>query len=153
MTRKLLLLICLYLPLTSEAQQVVSALGGTYSSTTGSIEYSLGEVSILTLNNTQNSLTQGLLQPSLSILDVDDFDHLSIKIYPNPSSSVIHIKLLNLDKVKYTLLDIQGRTLKESTITNRFATIDLLNLAQGVYLFKVENNLNDKQKTYRIIKN
>jgi len=153
MARKLLLLFCISYTLTATAQQAVSVQGGTYSTAAGQLDFSLGEVAISTISTTNYSLTQGVLQPALTTLNVDEFERLSIKIYPNPSTDFINIKLLNFDSLAYTLYDIQGRRLKQATITNRFAAVNLQDLAHGVYLLKVENSQNDKQKTYRIIKN
>ena len=65
----------------------------------------------------------------------------------------INIKLLNFDHLTYSLFDIQGRKIQSSEINNRFATLNFQHLAQGVYILRVGNDVNQKQKSYRIIKN
>ena len=46
------------------SQSVINSTGNTIKDSTYYIEYSIGEISITTLENKSNNITQGLLQPN-----------------------------------------------------------------------------------------
>lgn len=100
------------------------------------------------------------LFPSNYIFEIDSFltspklEKLDFKVYPNPSNSLVNIRLDVNDQFKtnYMLVDIRGRSLAMGTLDNNgHATIDLSRLSTGIYFIHLVHN---KQSYYRkIIKN
>lgn len=69
---------------------------------------------------------------------------------PNPTRDIIQLKINGeVDKnLKYLLIDLNGKVLMKANISNSITSIDLSNLSQGTYIFKVM----DKEKTLQIFK-
>lgn len=68
----------------------------------------------------------------------------SISVFPNPSSKKINIVKANPEKESLLLTDIHGKVIASITITGLYASIDISNLANGVYMLHFENGENIK---------
>ena len=82
-------------------------------------------------------------------LDVNDHKTLDFGIYPNPSSNEITIELEALQPgMTWSVLDIQGRKVKEGLVKSKRQVIDVNNLKSGVYfvLLMGEKAVLGKQK-------
>lgn len=78
------------------------------------------------------------------MLEIIDFDHQKIKIYPNPTNGVIHIENTNLVNIKvYT---ISGKLIREIEPQPQ---IDLSDITKGVYLIQLITDT--KPVVYKII--
>jgi hypothetical protein len=76
----------------------------------------------------------------------------AIRVYPNPSESVLFIEGLNLHS-SYRILDVTGKeVLATSTVTgdNNIASINVRRLTQGNYFIQISGNNNNE--TIRFIK-
>lgn len=71
----------------------------------------------------------------------NEFAIPSIRVFPNPASNVINIA--NETPVKYTLLDLTGKTIVENNNFVLSHIIAVENLEKGIYLLKLttENNI------------
>ena len=75
---------------------------------------------------------------------------INYSISPNPTSSKITVKsLLELIGKEYIIYDQLGKEVMSGLITSEETEIDLSNIYEGVYLFKVGKEM---QETFRIIK-
>jgi len=85
-----------------------------------------------------------------TILGLEDkISESSIKIYPNPTQSLVNISANNSSSInKVSILDINGKLLKR--VYGNFDKIDINNLSSGIYLFQIETNKTSYIK--RIIK-
>ncbi|WP_406683744.1 T9SS type A sorting domain-containing protein [Seonamhaeicola sp. MEBiC1930] len=72
---------------------------------------------------------------NFTTLDTSDFNLSKIKIYPNPSKSIIYVKSQNTSITKIELHNSYGQNLK--TINNKFKTIEISDLDIGIYLMKI----------------
>ena len=82
----------------------------------------------------------------ITLLGVADFDANSLVLYPNPAKNTVQIGLVNTNEQinKVVFYDILGKTIKTvSTIATENVTIDVSDLAKGVYLVEIalDNNL------------
>jgi hypothetical protein len=94
-------------------------------------------VAVLTVNNNVgiNEFTQ---------------DNL-FSVYPNPAQTVINVKVdSKLVGEQYTIIDNFGRVVLSGKIVAEITSIELGNLSNGVYLFRVKDNFNQSS---RIVKN
>ncbi len=94
----------------------------------------------------------------LNYLQVDDptitRELLVIKdefpVYPNPSTGVFYIDTQNYRVLSWTLLDMNGRELKNQNSEYSTGVIDITEFSNGIYMLKV--NCIDKQIIQKLIK-
>ncbi len=84
-----------------------------------------------------------------TLLSTSSFDKQSVIIYPNPSSAIFNIEIGT--NATFELFDLSGKSLQSDTISVGTTVLDLSNYANGVYLIKILNEIN-QTKTVRIIK-
>jgi hypothetical protein len=109
---------------------------GTY---TAVIPNSAGCDSIITLDLT------------LSFTGIDEQDNSTILISPNPSSDYFMVSASEeLIGEAYSIIDLNGKTLTKGTLTQKEQKIEIGNLSEGMYLFKIKNKT---EHTFRILKN
>lgn len=83
------------------------------------------------------------------LLDEDFSMAKSLKLYPNPVESVVHIDTKNLTNVSLEVIDSYGRVLQTHLLKNT-NNISLENLKHGIYLFKIYSN--EGSYTTKVIK-
>ncbi|MDG5492115.1 T9SS type A sorting domain-containing protein [Psychroserpens sp. SPM9] len=88
-----------------------------------------------------------------TLLNVNDLNATSsFNIYPNPSSSLLHIELnSNQTDLTYQIFDILGKQIITETLnTSSLTQIDISNWNSGLYLIKI--SIGDQTETKRFIK-
>ncbi len=60
-----------------------------------------------------------------------------VSVYPNPTSSLINLELDAVIAIKITIFDMNGRALQSKNILDNKNTIDISNLANGIYLMQI----------------
>ncbi len=81
---------------------------------------------------------------TLSTMGVTDNSNSLIKLYPNPSRNNVTISLSSTKTItKYQIIDCSGKIVQENLIQNcKEFTIDISNLAKGLYFIKLNNDEN-----------
>ncbi len=75
------------------------------------------------------------------VVSVKDIDTRQlIKVYPNPVSTNLTIENAPLN-IEYRLINMMGQTQKSGIITSRRMILNMEEYKQGIYLFKVGNNV------------
>jgi hypothetical protein len=129
----------------------VIASGGTYAtSTSGSLSYTVGELSaVTTLSSGASILTQGFQQADIdqgnAILDLESNEKGSMIVYPNPAEQTFTVgyKFPVSGDVKLNMYDATGK-LVTSVLENEYASgnavynYDCSQLASGNYTLKLE---------------
>ena len=75
-------------------------------------------------------------------LNLNEFDKQnSLTIYPNPVKNNLQINLIdkNLANSKYQILDLNGRVITNENLSTETKVINVENLVNGLYLFKIKN--------------
>ncbi len=140
------------------SQTAVVTNGGDAKTSNGSISYSIGQSVIGSTNqNSAGSIHIGIQQPvNISvILGVENKEiELDYSIYPNPTPSALTLKYSGIysDGMKYQLIDLQGKILKEGSILNLENKIELDNFNPSTYILNVFN-FTKLIKSFKIIKN
>lgn len=140
------------------SQTTVVSNGGDAKTSNGSISYSIGQSVIGSTNqNSAGSIHIGIQQPvNISvILGVENKEiELDYSIYPNPTPSALTLKYSGnfSDGMKYQLIDLQGKILKEGSILNLENIIELDNFNPSTYILNVFN-FTKLIKSFKIIKN
>lgn len=83
-------------------------------------------------------------------LGTDDFARNAFSLYPNPTSDILTLNS-NIADVKLEIFNILSQKVGDKTLENGANTINLNNLASGVYMFRL--SLDGKTRTYRVVKN
>ena len=134
------------------AQEVISSQGESFTNTSGSIDFTIGEAVIFTGTDGNNTITQGFHQTNWNLVEVIDYaSNYEAIIYPNPSSEEIHVKTNDYDNTSYTLYDLNGKIVLENLLNQNISIIKVKQLAPGKYTLTLRR---DKQllKTFKLIK-
>ena len=135
-----------------QAQEVISSYGLTASNSNGSMDSTVGEVVIATLNDGSNQLTQGFHQTNLEVLAVEDLDkNFKVTIYPNPSAEIFYIDIPDHRDIHYKIFSINGQLLFEDDLNHKSNQIKVDQIKSGLYFLGLYRN-NQQIKTYKIIK-
>jgi hypothetical protein len=137
-----------------QAQNIISSAGLSFQNTQFSVDYVVGELSVMTLQNNQNILTQGFLQPIMTKTIptglLDNSLQYSLIYFPNPTDKYVLIQSNYTDLKKFTLTDILGRQLFNQDLENNL--LNLENLATGTYIINLFNSKSQLLKTFKIVK-
>ncbi|UPT70392.1 MAG: T9SS type A sorting domain-containing protein [Flavobacterium sp. JAD_PAG50586_2] len=104
------------------------------------------------VNNCESRMTLSARLAILVQLNLANggFDSNTFNFYPNPTSDILTLTS-NLADVKLDVFNSLSQKIESRILENGANTINLSNLAQGVYLFQL--SLEGKTKTYKIVKN
>lgn len=116
---------------------VLASSGGEGENGSNSVEWTLGEMSIMTLSQGQNSLTQGFHQPNLLIVNVGDQADLGLEIYPNPTQDRLIFNYAGSESLQFHLLDINGRTVTQGDIAPGQTEVGVERIPSGHYIINV----------------
>jgi len=123
------------------AQQVISTCGASFSDGTKSIDWTLGEMVIETMETNSEIITHGLHQTRLEVSTSEDHFPQSdfIMVYPNPAHDFIYLHLTGKDLkgMKYALYNATGSLLLEGTIEEEIKKISFIPLPPAVYFIKM----------------
>jgi hypothetical protein len=141
---------------TLHAQRAVLSASGRAIGSGGTAGYAVGQVVYKSYTSASGTVAQGIQQSNIVITALDDVENagISCSAYPNPTSSVVNLKIedRSLENVSFQLYDLSGRLLQDQKINAIDTSISAENLATTTYLLKVRDG--DKElKTFKIVKN
>ena len=139
------------------AQENAMATSGNAVGTGGSASYSVGQVVYTTLTGSNGSVAQGVQQPyEISIITgvSEKTIQLEMSVYPNPTTDFLKLKVESekFESLQYQLIGLQGKVIKNATITANNTTIKMEALPKAIYFLSVINGIKTV-KTFKIIKN
>ena len=87
-------------------------------------------------------------------LGVEDFDQNAFVMYPNPVNNQLNFEFstLDIDELKVSITDMQGRIVLNNQIKTSTNTIDVSGLSTGLYQVIIMDE-NDILMTKKLIKN
>ena len=143
-----------------KAQAIFSTVGGEATSGSAKLSYTAGQVAtqqakarVTNAERLSAKLTEGVQQAySIEELKIDGVTPIAadIKIYPNPTTDNITVRVVGESQLNYTLYDVNGRKLSNGKLQNGETSIDMSDLAAGSYVLKVTGN--GAENGYRINK-
>lgn len=128
-------------------RQVIGVTGGFADTPTLKISDTVGETAVSTVISGTVILTQGFQQPGENeITDVEKAIELSYKMYPNPTSDWLTVKI-SLDQpmdIQVQIFDLSGRAFPElnqtlSSFGSSEARLSMAHLPVGIYLLSLKN--------------
>ena len=91
------------------------------------------------------------LNLTLSFTGINEQENSKIMISPNPAFDYFMVSASEkLIGETYNIIDLKGKTLIQGTLTQKEQKIEIGNLSEGMYMFKINN---ETEQTFRIIKN
>jgi hypothetical protein len=141
------------------SQSSVNASGNSFTASSGSFSYSLGQMDFIYFGNANTVIYLGVQQPKVDgdiakVLDiVDQNQNIVFTAYPNPTFDSIKIHLSNSETTyHYFLFDTTGKRIKEGDFKDSESIISLENFPTATYYLKVISG-NGFEKNIKIIKN
>lgn len=137
----------------SISKQVIGTSGKTLTNSNLKVSYTVGEPVVGLMTAGGNQLGNGYYPAmDLQALSIDDASlNAQIKIYPNPTSQSLYVTHPELTTFQVQIADLNGKQLFEDTIEKDVA-LDVSSYTQGMYLVTIEDIINHKKNTYKIIK-
>lgn len=131
--------------------------GGDFATNgTKTLLYTLGEVAVQENTQGTTQLSEGFISSDIltSLGISDDYSLLQgVHVYPNPSVDFVNFKFT--DQAVYTLsiFDDLGKEIEQmSTQSTDLYTINLSQMASGIYLIVVTDFAKKQYNTFRILK-
>jgi hypothetical protein len=123
---------------------VINAGGNTAATPSGgTLEQAVGEVAVQTLQGSNATLTQGVLQPEATIIDaISPLVDVEVKVYPNPVQEAIYIETDAEFLRSVTIWDMVGKAIQTDALEQ--GPISVTKLASGNYtmgLFDTDGQL------------
>jgi len=122
---------------------VINCNGSSFSNSSAKLAYSIGEIAITRIGNSNNSITQGFLQPKITATSVKETNSTyAFVAYPNPGNSNVKIKSDSYkEPITVKLIDVTGRELFNGKLIDNTLSLDAYE--NGIYQLLI---LNDKQQ-------
>lgn len=141
----------------------INAAGGSNTIGANTYEWSIAEMTLVnTVEKSNLIVTQGLLQPMLSVVGIlpDKQQLANISVFPNPTSDKVFIRLRGQEEtnLEISVVDIRGRLLKHKETLLKSGMeqteIDFNSFAAGIYMLSVSCEQNSKKSvsTFKIEK-
>ncbi|HEY5824672.1 MAG TPA: T9SS type A sorting domain-containing protein [Cyclobacteriaceae bacterium] len=157
-----ILLTCIFVVSQVRAQTlssfVIGSTGEQFSSATGSLEWTLGEIMTETYAKGSFYLTQGFQQPAvITVTSVEKIEEPKLWIYPNPTDGVLHIAATESGDYQVELFNLQGQKLihKNFSISGdtQVQWVNLQEYTEAVYLLRISNTTTGKHSYHKVAKN
>jgi hypothetical protein len=137
----------------SLSPRVLSTAGTSFSSSTGSLDFTLAELMTSTFTTESNMLTQGFHQPELLFVATDDHDAgISFNLFPNPTARFATIESTLETPLQIRIYDMAGKAIEASSIFTKQITIDLHSLMNGQYIMAITDAAGKHLFTYTLMK-
>ena len=141
------------------AQSAIVSVGGDAQSGNSSVSYTVGQIAVQTSENSNGvSVGEGVQQPyEIMIVGVDDYPQISLRavVYPNPTSTIVNVQFImnnvQLEDAGMQVLDMYGKLVKVIPITGETTSINVSDLADGVYFVRLRTDAGTVTK--RFVKN
>jgi hypothetical protein len=150
----LMLLLTYSIKAQNTLHQTLNSAGNTAKVSSFTIDFAVGETVSETLKSNSNIVTQGFIQPVITIQTGFSFhkqgEGCQFSIFPNPTADYLNFNLQDVEEVDFEIYKIDGTLVGKYRSVNKFT--DVSTLAKGTYLVKLlcNNTNNSFQKFVKI---
>ncbi|MCT4583278.1 MAG: T9SS type A sorting domain-containing protein [Flavobacteriales bacterium] len=152
--KQMIIPLCLFGSITSYGQEVIASGGTSFSNSDGSVEWTIGEPVIETLESNSNFATQGFHQTQLQVTAIDESNtYYDVAVFPNPTQGNVEIQIKDLtEDLSIKIFDVAGKLImqKPYQMHDQTQTFDLSKIESGSYYLQLTGK--EKIKTFTIIK-
>lgn len=144
-------------PLLMKAQHTLPVTGGAAEGNNGSLNYTIGQLSVQTASGPDASIKTGIQQvyeiSSDAGMDNALDENLTLSIFPNPTPEylILNVDTFSVDPLWYRLYDQQGNLLDVEKIKDIQTRIKFMHLPRASYFLKVLQNTR-VIKIFKIVK-
>ncbi|MEO0895511.1 MAG: T9SS type A sorting domain-containing protein [Bacteroidota bacterium] len=92
------------------------------------------------------------VEKSLELKDKMETDQAYFKLYPNPASYMINLELPDAREWTASLINIQGREIRQESFDTSSHQINIQNLPSGTYFVRLNDRALQTQKTWKFVK-
>lgn len=137
--------------------EVISTGGGFYSSSSGSLSISVGEMTAVnTISNSANIFTQGFQQPLGFTTGIETYAaNTNFTFFPNPVSSNLFIEANTetVEDIEFHVFSSIGQTITVSLLqkSEKIWVLDVKDLPEGLYFVQVKSGDNTNSFSIRKI--
>jgi hypothetical protein len=135
-------------------RDVVASTGDRQSNGSLIVEWTLGEIMISSVSNSNIAITEGFHQPVKALTGIDDNAEATgagIRVFPNPTAGKIQFKITHRSKLEQVeLYDMSGKQL--AVWSQSVGIIDLTTYADGMYGLRFQFEKQGENYTQLIIK-
>ena len=160
MKRSLLSLFFVIVCMFSFAQNALVPTGGEATGNAGTVSYTIGQIAVQTVANSNASVSEGVQQPfEIQTIGVDYYPQITLdaKVYPNPTADKLTLSIGNgvethgRASLRAALFNNNGQHIRTLNVTGAQTDIDMTDLSSGTYYLRVTD---DKQtlKTFKVVK-
>ena len=142
------------------AQSAVVSVGGDAQSNGGSVSYTVGQVAVQTVANSNGSVSvaEGVQQPyEIMTVGVDDYPQIVLDavVYPNPTDNVAQLRLNGFEipaaGLRANLYDGNGKRLQTIPVTDDLTTFQIGQYATGTYFLELRDGKR-VLKTFKVVR-
>ena len=161
MKKQLFLLAALFMGITmlGTAQSAIVPVGGDAQSSAGSVSYTVGQIAVQTVANSNGIyVAEGVQQPyEIQAVGVDNYPQIVLDavVYPNPTENIAQLKLngfeLPADGLRATIFDGNGKMLQSFSVTDDLTSFQIGQYATGTYYLEVKDGKR-VLKTFKIVR-
>ena len=143
---------------TAYGQSAIPAAGGLATGSSGTVTYTVGQVTYSTFTGTSGSVAQGVQQPweisAVTAIEKTQGITLEMSVYPNPTGGVLKLIIRDIDdkNLRYRLYDMNGLLLQDKKIDSEETEISLQDYSSTIYFLRIAKNKQDI-KVFKIVKN
>lgn len=135
----------------SFSQQLNICSGNSISCSEYSIDYSIGEITVIQVQNIENIITSGVIQPDPKIITPSAvITNDLLTVFPNPTKKYFSVVGRYNWIDSYIIYSLSGIKLLAGAYNNN--QINISSLPPGVYLVKVFSHDTSSYKTIKIIR-
>lgn len=144
------------------APSVISSAGGAERTPTLSLEWTLGELAVQSLETRNGLQTEGFHQPVLKVeaqalVNENELAaRYDIQIRPNPVRSYLQVNVRSEETaaIQLTLIDLNGKVLIRRTLAYPFdfSALDMEAYPAGLYLLRFQRNDGQAITTFKVSK-
>lgn len=99
---------------------------------------------------TNGSCTDTSACIQLNTTSIDGVNNeIGASIYPNPTTDIVNVKVSKLETYSLTVMDVSGKVVMNTTITNQLSHLDFNGYESGVYFITLYNK--NQKSTFKLL--
>ena len=137
----------------SLSPRVIATSGASFTSSTSSLDFTVGELMTYSLTSGDHMLTQGFHQPQILFVATDDHDAgISFQLFPNPTARFVTIESTLETQMQVRIYDMAGKAIEASSLFTKQITLDLQSFVSGHYIMAITDAAGKHLFTYTLMK-
>ncbi len=140
----------------SFGQEIIGTSGGTDSIANAEVSWSIGEAIIETATVGSTDITQGFVQPSFTIVSVEEknLNNWNVSIFPNPAKNYFSVSLSEFSNQELIvkISAINGQLVKELLLTSNNQEVFIDELLPATYTVEILSSNGKYYQNLRLVK-